>query len=189
VRVSSVPSSSERAVARAAGPPGFQGRRDPRAGGRPAASPGSLGLRTDLGAGAACSRTARSVGVELVASPCQRLRGCRHLQPSTGPSSDERRPPVEMPARTRDPRWRVEFRISNAARRRRSARRRSPAIDRRERARWLEPTASPLVRGSHVGKEREELPRRWESIYFIETLSSSNYVFYSLSRRCAFQTQ
>lgn len=29
------------------------------------------------------SVTGRTVGVELFANPCQRLRGCRHLQPST----------------------------------------------------------------------------------------------------------
>lgn len=35
----------------------------------------------------------RTVGVELFASPCKRLRGCRHLQPSTGsPLTDDGRP-------------------------------------------------------------------------------------------------
>lgn len=57
----------------------------------------------------------RTVGVELFADPCQRLRGCRHLQPSTG--SDGRRAlPVKMPARTRHPCWRVKFHILNAPR-------------------------------------------------------------------------
>lgn len=73
-------------------------------------------VRTDLGwdyvARTARSRNAR-IGVELFASPYQRLRGCRHLQPSTG--CDGRRAARQMPARTRDPRWRVQFRISNAA--------------------------------------------------------------------------
>lgn len=54
----------------------------------------------------------RTEGVELFADPCQRLRGCRHLQPSTG--SDGRRAlPVKMPARMRDQYWRVEFHILN----------------------------------------------------------------------------
>ena len=91
------------AFVRAEDPPGFQGRRElprvlsPRPGGesRPATSPSSLRLRTDLWAlglrSAHSSLAGRTVGVELVASPCQRLRGCRHLQPSTSlcrPTSD-----------------------------------------------------------------------------------------------------
>lgn len=68
-------------------PPGFQGRRASTRGAAASAAltgatyrSGRWGLRSRHG-----SLAGRTVGVELVASPCQRLRGCRHLQPSTGP--------------------------------------------------------------------------------------------------------
>lgn len=128
-----------------------------------AASPGSLEATYRSGRWGCTfthgSLAGRTIGVELVASPCQRLRGCRHLQPSTGLSADERRPPVEMPARTRDPRWRVEFRISNAARR--------AAIDRRERARRRQPTDSMQKVAAPM-----EIDLLWLNEVFFQSLSA-----------------
>lgn len=116
-------------------PPGFQGRREyARGRGVGRVRWGYVPIWALGAAFAHGSLTGRTVGVELVASPCQRLRGCRHLQPSTGPvrrtSDTAARRNASAHARSTLARGISYFERRGAARRG-VARQRSSAIDRR----------------------------------------------------------
>ncbi len=125
--------------------------------GAPVAGHGERAMAADPQGGARVA-AGRDVGVELVSSGGEALRGPRHR----GPGSDPRRPAAARPGADRRPDRRAACRAGRAAaRRRRGARSRAPGATGTRRARWRRAVRRPAARRAAFRGRAGRIRRRW----------------------------